>query len=84
MVPRIKNLFIILSLFCFSVGCVQVKHVVSDVKEAIVGEKEPPQRLLRRAKRDQAPPGPGEKSNPQKDPTSRRRSLRTQISSPDI
>ncbi len=42
MVPRIKNLLIILLSLCFLVGCVQVKHVVNDVKQSIAGEKEAP------------------------------------------
>jgi hypothetical protein len=56
MVPQIINLFILFSLLCFSVGCVQVKHVVSDVKEAIVGEKEPPPKAPAESKETKAPP----------------------------
>lgn len=37
---HIKKLFIILFILCFWVGCTQVKHIVTDVKGAITGEKE--------------------------------------------
>jgi hypothetical protein len=58
MVSRIKKLFIILSLLCFLVGCAQVKHVVSDVKEAIVGEKKDPPKAPAESKEAKTTPPP--------------------------
>ena len=67
MVPRIKKLFIILSLLCFSVGCVQVKHVVNDVKQSIAGEKEaPPKTPPAESKETKPPPAPAKKGTPKK------------------
>jgi hypothetical protein len=36
---QLKNLFIILFILCFWIGCTQVKQIVTDVKESITGEK---------------------------------------------
>jgi hypothetical protein len=36
---RIKKLIIVLSIPCFWVGCTQVKHIVTDVKGVVTGEK---------------------------------------------
>jgi hypothetical protein len=57
-VPRIKKLFILFSLLSFLVGCVQVKHVVSDVKGAIVGEKKDPPKAPAESKEAKTTPPP--------------------------
>lgn len=67
MVPQIKNLLIILLSLCFLIGCVQVKHAVTDVKDAFVGEKESsPKTPPGEPKETKPSPAPAKKATPKK------------------
>jgi hypothetical protein len=58
MVSQIIKIFILLTIISFLAGCAQVKQVVSDVKEAIVGEKKDPPKAPAESKETKAPPPP--------------------------
>ncbi len=49
---RIKKIFILLLIICFTAGCTQVKQVVKDVKEVFVKEKESTTKPPTREKED--------------------------------
>ena len=76
MYPQIKNLFVILFILCFWVGCTQVKQVVTDVKEGIKesfkGEKEDTQKA----------PAEAKETKPQKEPESTDTGTTKEVSSP--
>jgi Sec-independent protein translocase protein TatA len=58
---QIKKLFIVLLILCFWVGCTQVKHIVTDVKEAVTGPKEDTQKATTEEKETKKTTSPSKK-----------------------
>ena len=76
MYPQIRNLFILLSLLCFWVGCTQVKQIVTDVKEGFTesfksGKETTP-----------APPPEAKETKPQPESGSTDKGTATEVSPP--